>query len=71
MKHVTFDISVRETTMKRICECQTCSNYNNKLKITKQQYCEILGEHKCVECKEWRCDGCMFLITKCKNCLRK
>lgn len=64
-KHVTWNINVIDTVVKKPCECQCC--YICRTNST----CGIFGKFKCIKCKEWRCGFCIKInILTCNYCLR-
>ena len=69
MKKVHWTHDTKDTVLKRNCLCEGCT-YCIKRINKENMYCYIFGEHRCLECKDYRCGGCMYNEKVCKYCKR-
>ena len=65
MKKVSWDTSLVEPKIKRICECQGCG----RCIVDPLIVCKTFGQFKCDTCNEWICKKCIFNWT-CRYCKR-
>ena len=68
MKKVSWTDDTKDTTIKRICDCEGCGKCSDPL-LNNHIYCKTFGQFKCEICKEWRCKKCIFNWC-CRYCKR-
>ena len=66
IKHVEWEQDVVDPIVKRMCLCEGCPSCRNRTGM----YCEKFGHQKCTECKDYRCDNCLFNNEICNYCKR-
>ena len=69
MKTVSWTVETQDPIVKRNCECEGCPHCKAKINVH-NMYCNTFGEHKCTECKCYRCSGCLYSKTHCNYCKR-
>lgn len=61
MKRVTWNPDIKETLIKRSCQCQTCYTcegdrkfWNEEIKcFERRNFSSIFSSYKCISCKEY------------------
>ena len=65
-KQVQWAFDVEDTVIKRFCLCEGCPHCKHKTDM----YCSVFTQHKCKECKEYRCHNCLYNKDICNYCMR-
>ena len=67
-KHIVWSEDVIDPIITRSCSCEGCPHCKHRLSAT-NMYCSIFGQYRCIECKDYRCLGCLY-SNVCNYCKR-
>jgi hypothetical protein len=71
MKSVQWSTETKDTVVKRACVCEGCPHCKHRINV-ENMYCNTFGEHRCKDCKDYRCTDCMCSTNNkiCNYCMR-